>query len=344
MGRDHYKKRLYRLLKIITLIQAKPGWNVRKLAAECGVTPRTIYRDLEVLERVGVPYFHDSDTGGYRIRGDFFLPPVDLTLEEALALAVLADQIGHREQVPHLKGAAQAAIKIRSQLPAALTDGLHSLDGHIAVHLARSASPHGTQDVYETVRQAIVQRRALSCRYESPRSQAKPETFLFHPYCLYWGQRAWYTVGHHQGRQALRCLKLSRFTQIKLTKQRYTIPEGFSLARHLGKAWRMIPGGRTYHVELRFDPNFAETIADTHWHDTQQIDWQEDGSIRFRCEVDGLDEIVWWVLSMGPHCKVIRPKALAQRVRSLAQQTLALYQERHEPGSKASPPMAISDR
>jgi hypothetical protein len=52
---------------------------------------------------------------------------------------------------------------------------------------------------------------------------------------------------------------------------------------------------------------FAETIADTHWHSTQQIEWLEDKSIRFQCQVDGLEEIVWWVLSMGPYYQVESP-------------------------------------
>lgn len=38
----------------------------------------------------------------------------------------------------------------------------------------------------------------------------------------------------------------------------------------------------------------------------------------FRCKVDGLDEIVWWILSMGPHCVVNKPPELADRVGELA--------------------------
>ena len=87
----------------------------------------------------------------------------------------------------------------------------------------------------------------------------------------------------------------------------------------------MIRGSDRHAVELWFSPEFAETIADTHWHSTQRIDWQDDGSILFHCEVDGLDEIVWWILGMGPHCVVRKPKALVQRVRALTEQAAALY-------------------
>ena len=95
------------------------------------------------------------------------------------------------------------------------------------------------------------------------------------------------------------------------------IPKSFSLEKHLGNAWRMIRGDKSHEVELWFDPHFADTVSDTHWHRTQEIDWNEDGSITFTCKVDGLDEIVWWVLSMGPHCVVKKPKELAEHVKQL---------------------------
>ena len=60
------------------------------------------------------------------------------------------------------------------------------------------------------------------------------------------------------------------------------------------------------------------------------MDWHEDGSIAFRCTVDGLDEIVWWVLSMGPHCRVVKPAELAEWVVTLAGQVVAGYQTKTE--------------
>ena len=47
----------------------------------------------------------------------------------------------------------------------------------------------------------------------------------------------------------------------------------------------------------------------------------------FRCKVDGLDEIVWWILSMGPHCVVNNPSELAERVRELAAGIVSQYEQ-----------------
>ena len=346
--------RIHRLLRIITLVQSEQGWSPRRLAEACGTTPRTLYRDMKMLEGAGIPVSFDQESGGYRVRRDFFMPPVELTLEESLAILCLAKGVGASDQVPFMRPALRAAEKVRGQLPAAIRDALEMVGPHMEIRLAASMPPEGVADVYEQVRAAIARRRGLRCSYESlhghPRKGGFPdsdpaaaytcgqhatgdhdppaseeEIFLFKPYCLVFSQRAWYAVGHHSGRRGLRCLKLNRFTRVELTDTPYAIPDDFSLRTYLGKAWRMIPGDRVYRVELAFDAAFAETVADTHWHDTQEIEWLEDGSILFRCEVAGLEEIVWWVLSMGPHCVVRRPSELAQRVERLARETARKY-------------------
>jgi proteasome accessory factor B len=317
--------RIHRILKIIALIQGQKGWNAKKLAEECAVTQRTIYRDLDMLEGAGIPYFYDPTHKCYQIRRDFFMRPVELTLDEALSLIALGEHIGGQEQVPFTRAATQAVAKIRSLLPDSMQTALKGLDDRLAIKLAATQSPHGISDVYKVVCDALAKRKALRCRYESLAGTKKADTFLFKPYTLFFNQRAWYVVGHHDGHNEVRCLKLNRFAEIKLTDQGYEIPGTFSLKKHLGNAWRMIRGPRRYDVELLFDKEFAETIGDTHWHDTQEIDWQDDGSIIFRCQVDGLDEIVWWLLSMGPHCTVKAPVELAQQVRALAAQMVALY-------------------
>jgi predicted DNA-binding transcriptional regulator YafY len=322
-------RRIHRLLKIYTLIQGDQGWTCERLAQEFGTSQRTIFRDIDVLRRIGMPVLHDEERKCYTIRRDFYMPPLELTFEESLALISLGRYIHDEEQIPFSGPALKALAKVRSQLPVSVRRELDLIEEHLAIKLAASATQEGFGDLYGMIQKAIASRKKLRCRYESNQADGSGTKqsgwFQFNPYCLFFSQRAWYVVGFHGLRGEVRTLKLNRFGDMQMIDVGYEIPKGFSLEKHLGNAWRMMRGKKRYEVELIFDAGFAETISDTSWHRTQAFEHLDDGSLRFTCTVDGLEEIVWWVLSMGSHCRVVGPVELIERVRAEAGKTQELY-------------------
>ncbi|MCC5830632.1 MAG: WYL domain-containing protein [Phycisphaeraceae bacterium] len=327
-----YGNKIDKLMHTLLIVQRSPGRkSVKDLAEELSVDPRSIQRYIRTLREAGIPIDFDRELGGYRIRNGFFLPPVSLKLDEALALLHLGATVRKQEQIPLTGQAAIALDKLLNALPANIREELGDIDGHIEMKLPPAGPFHGIDEVHQVIKDAIHHRRAIECRYEGIRSIDQPElrdeTFLFDPYRLVFIKRSWYAIGHHHGRDALRQLKLNRFTAISPTDHAYRIPRDFSLDSFFGDAWHMIKGEPTYDIRLRFDPQFAETIADTTWHQSQEIIYEDDGAIVFSCRVAGLEEIVWWVLGMGPHCRVIEPPELAERVARLADMTAAHYRE-----------------
>lgn len=325
-----YRQRIDRLLRIITLIQGGQGWTPKTLAAEMSCAPRTVYRDLNHLKDCGIPIAFDSRTKRYAIDGHFFMPPVQLSLDESLALAALCDHVARREQIPFLKAAARAVTKIESQLPRELKADLSERRGRMSIQTAAAMEADGYADVYDHMQTALAQKKMLVCKYEAAggdaveRRHKRDGEFEFAPYALFFCVRAWYVIGKRSDRDDLRCMKLNRFSKVQPIDRKYGIPRTFSLEKHLGNAWRMMRG-KDVEIELRFDAEFADTVADTRWHKTQEFQTNADGSATFTATVSGFDEIIWWILSMGPHCRVIKPKALADRVRELAAQTASLY-------------------
>lgn len=317
--------RISRLLEILTHVQARKGLKADTLAELCGVDKRTIFRDLKVLGDAGVPIVHHKETDGYTIDRDFFLPPVHLTMQEALALVVLCEDLAESGRIPCLKAAIRALTKVRSQLPQEIREDLDRLSKHIAIRTSNAEGDEAALDVFEQVQNSIAAGKAMRCRYESGSDPEGRKEFIFEPYALFFSVRAWYAIGFHHGRGELRNLKLARFVGLEQTDTPFAIPEEFDIDQHLGNAWRMIRGEVPYEVEIEFASEFADNIAETTWHRTQSTEYREDGSVLFRCTVDGLDEIVWWVLSMGPMCRVLEPAELADRVKDLAQKTAARY-------------------
>jgi predicted DNA-binding transcriptional regulator YafY len=72
----------------------------------------------------------------------------------------------------------------------------------------------------------------------------------------------------------------------------------------------MIRGPRRYHVVIRFSPKVAGNVEEVLWHPTQQCTPLEDGSLRYEVDVDGVEEISWWVLGYGKEAVVEKPAAL----------------------------------
>lgn len=316
--------RIHRLLRALSLIQSGAGWTAEKLAAEFGISSRSIHRDMRVLERSGLGCVYDSRQRCYKVADGVFLPPVQVTAEEALALAALCEQVAGR-QIPYLGAACRAIAKLRGVLPMHIRSDVDSMLASISIRTAAAEDPSHAADVYARFSRAIQDREVLLCRYDSPLAGDCGE-FEFHPAALFFSVRAWYVIGRHLRHGDMRTLKLCRFISAKPAGRHFQRPADFSVDEYLGNAWRMMRGVDT-RVELWFDAHFAPTIGDTVWHQSQEMEPHEDGSLTMRCIVSGLDEVVWWVLSMGDHCKVVKPTALARRVRELADRTSALYRQ-----------------
>jgi predicted DNA-binding transcriptional regulator YafY len=307
--------RVARLLRLITVLRARTARTSKQLARELEVSERTVYRDLNALELARVPYHFDREIGGYRLGEDFFLPPVQLTVGEAMALSVLASQLAGRKQIPFLEDAWRAVTKIRSQLPASIREELAGSDGNVRVEGMRVSPQRGCEPHFETLRRAITSRRKVRCEYDGVKRRRT--TFLFRPYALFFCQRAWYAIGHSEAADAERSLKLNRLSKVQSTERPFAIPDGWTLEKSLGKAWRMMRGGRLFQVKIEFDREFGRNVADTLWHPTQRITWAR-GVCLFECEVDGLDEILWWILGYGHHARVLAPAELVTRVAHIA--------------------------
>ena len=80
-----------RLLSLVLLLQARGSTTTaRALAAELGVSLRTVYRDLEALSAMGVPVVTESGPGGgCRLMDGYRFPLRGLRPQEAEALLIL---------------------------------------------------------------------------------------------------------------------------------------------------------------------------------------------------------------------------------------------------------------
>lgn len=320
--------RIHRIIRLIVLLQSSRCYSADELSRECEVSRRTIFRDLRMLELAGIPFYYDRAGSGYRILSTFFLRPVSLNLEEALAILLLAQEQGPGRGIPFLSEAWRAATKIECALPAEIRSEVGALARHVRIATARTTQPPATA-VYERCRRAVRDAVDLRLVYHSLYEGRVIRTTLS-PYALFFGERAWYLIGRSRAHRAVRMFKLDRIREVEPTGQTFRRPPNFSVERYLGNAWHLIRGQRRHRVVVRFQPKVATNVAEVRWHRTQAVEWQPDGSMRFAVTVDGIDEIAWWVLGYGPYAEVLKPAALRRKVAAMARETAGLYDRQQE--------------
>lgn len=315
--------RIYRLLRLITLLQSGRAYSAADLAEELQVSRRTVFRDLNALEMAHIPYYYDQASRCYRISQHFFLQPVNLTLGESLAMLTLAGRLDE-PSVPLLGQAARAAAKLESILPETLREHVGSIVSRMKLKLGPTA-PHDDEDIeryFDLLNGAILRSKVIRMEYESFAEGGTIEVEA-EPLRLVFLQRAWYLRAFSRADGEVRTYKLLRIRRLEVTRagfaHRDEAEEGF------GQAWLMIPEGKVYKVHLHFEPKVARNVAEVRWHDSQQVEFNDDGSMEFRVEVDGLGEIAWWILGYGDQVRVVSPAPLAKRIAETARRMAEQY-------------------
>lgn len=304
--------RLHRVLRLVTILQSGAGRSANELARELGVSRRTLFRDLKMLETAGVPYYFEPGRG-YRIASDFFLPPVNLKVGEAMGLMTLARIASAQGDQPLLQPAAEAVRKLIAMMPAPIRDVCQEMMTRVSVSPPATSQPEPIAEHHAALQQAIDQQRVVRMHYH-PLSDDGETRVTLHPYHLHFEMRSWYVIGYGEQARQIRTYKLMRIGLLELLDRTFRLTQPFDIDQHLGKAWRLIPEGRVYDIELEFTPKVARNVAEVRWHRTQQHQILDDGRCIMHFQVDGLGEISWWLLGYGDQVYVRKPKALRDRV------------------------------
>jgi predicted DNA-binding transcriptional regulator YafY len=316
--------RANRLIRLLVLLQSGRRLDVEGLTRDLGVSRRTVFRDLEALIQAGVPCFYDHQEGTYRVDRSFFLPPVHFTLAEALAILLAARRFIPRQVAPDYEAALTAAGKLETLLPQSIQTQCGSYLDSIEVKWAPTVPADAVSSLFDTIQRALHARRKLRLTYDSFYEGGEIQTVL-HPYRIVFVTRAWYVIGYSERHEEVRTFKFDRVVGTETLDAAYEGAEAFSLKDYFGNAWRMIRGDQRHHVRIRFSPKVAGNVEEVIWHSTQQTKNLPDGSLLFEVDVDGVDEMSWWVLGYGKEAVVEEPAALRALIQSHAQAVLEHY-------------------
>lgn len=320
-----------RLVKLLTLLHGHPGMEAAALARACGASERTLLRDLDALTAAGFPVYFDH---GYRLAAVALLPPITLTVDEALALRLAAQTAAPRAGTVAARSLTLATDKLQQALSTRppedppgrqLTLEFPVQDARIEALLADLST-------------AIAERRSVRLAYlPAARRGSRPRRA--DPYRLLPVGSGWDLLAYSHDRRRFLRIPLNHLQAASVSRRRFRPVAARVLERHLHAAPASPPAFQQ--VRIAYRPPVAEALKEH--PPVGAIMWEEgpDGSTIFTLVALQTRDLIPWLLSCGDAVEVLEPVQLRQEIRRIARAMAARHaSEATAGGERLSPPAA----
>lgn len=183
------------------------------LAAELGISIRTLYRDIATLQGQGAPIEGEAGVG-YVLKPGFMLPPLMFSDEEIEAIVLGSRWVAKQPDRRLSAAAANALAKIAAVLPDDLRE---DLDASTLLVGPSAAIIEGID--LGIVRQAIRNERKLGFLYRDAGGAASERVVW--PFALGFFDKVRVVVAWCEMRQDFRHFRADRIAELKATDMRY---------------------------------------------------------------------------------------------------------------------------
>lgn len=227
----------------------------KELAEKLNVSLRTIYRDIQVIERAGIPIItYTGNNGGISILKNYKISKGLFAKEDIIVLLKGLNLLSS----PVLKEGENLRTleKIKSFLSEQELDEVGSNLNQLTVDLSPWFSTQNINNKTFIIKMALNEQLLLSCEYS--RVNNKQYSRLIEPYKLIFKEKEWYLQAFCLSRNDFRIFKLSRMSNIKKTQTKFirqTTPDVFSVFEQDMKK-------RIFKIKLLIDNSILERILD----------------------------------------------------------------------------------
>ncbi|WP_410593506.1 helix-turn-helix transcriptional regulator [Amycolatopsis sp. lyj-23] len=217
-----------RLVALLFTLQRRRSATAAELAAELGVSERTMHRDLAALRDAGVPLWTEPGRhGGFRLVDGWRSGLDGLTAREAVALFALGVPSALAGLGLDTAGSA-ARAKVSAGMPAELREHATLVAGRFHVDAPGWFGSADEPPSLATVVQAVWTQRRLAVTY---RRRDKVASRELEPLGLVLKAGVWYLVARVVPADALRTYRVSRILSAARLDTAFERPPDFDLAR-----------------------------------------------------------------------------------------------------------------
>jgi predicted DNA-binding transcriptional regulator YafY len=306
-----------RLLRLLSLLQARPDWTGPALADRLEVTVRSVRRDIDRLRQLGYPVdARPGVSGGYRLGTGTTLPPLLLDDEEAAAVAIALGVTAGGA----VRGIEEAALGALAKLDRLLPPHLRSRVEALRAASERIGVPVGDvdPDLLVTLAQAAASNERVVISY-SDRAQRQTERRV-DPYRLVATGRRWYLVAYDVDRIDWRTFRVDRVLTVRPTGHRFRIDDPPDASALVSRALSVSPYRYAARVIIAAS---AEAVRQRVPATAGMVEALGPDECLLTTGSDYLDVLAGHLVSLGARFQVLEPAELRDLVRSVGRQMAA---------------------
>jgi len=227
-----------RLLRLLSLLQARRDWTSTELATRLGVSTRTIRNDVGRLRGLGYPVdARPGVAGGYRLGTGAALPPLLLDDEEAVAVAVGLRTAASGSIAGIEETSVRALAKLQQVLPSRLRRRVSAFQAYALPIPSRG--PQADPDVLTVIAGACRDHERLRFDYRAHSGAASRRSV--EPYRLVNDRQRWYLVAWDTDRHTWRTFRVDRIKPRTPAGPRFTpraLPSDREIAAQVARGIR----------------------------------------------------------------------------------------------------------
>jgi len=318
--------RIYKLHQIISSHRRPVPRTTLEHELEC--SRATVKRAIEDMRLYfNAPIVYDRAHNGYRYDKQdgqvFELPGVWFTASELHALLTTQQLLAQIQP-----GLFDAQLKpVSALIEKLLAAGPHDSDEIVKrVRILRMAGRKTTNDHFQTVAGALLNRQRLDIRYHD-RSKDEVTQREISPQRLVHYRDNWYLDAWCHLRNALRTFAIDRLRAVRALEKRAKDVSEKELDAYFASGYGIFGGKPKHTARLIFTPERARWVAEEQWHPQQQGRTLEDGCYELHIPYFDPRELVMDILKHGAEVEVIEPQALREMVWKQLLTALKKYEE-----------------
>jgi predicted DNA-binding transcriptional regulator YafY len=308
-----------RLLELLELLQTQPLITGREISDRLEIDPRTVRRYVEALQDLGIPVEGQRGVGGgYRIRPGYRLPPLMLTDDEAVVVALgvfAARRLGLSASDESVDG---ARAKLHRVLPDALRRRVEALESSLEFTKQPTRGVPVSGNAVLLLAEAIRRRRRLRATYRSYSGDQTRRELSPHGLVVHSGR--WYLAAHDHLRDDLRTFRVDRMQRTRVVAEpALEPPDGFDAVAYVSTSLARVPW--PWEIEVVLDLAVDEAARRVPATLAELV--ETDGGTLLRMRVGSLDWTATVLAGLGCGFAIRKPEELRASVRALGERLVA---------------------